>query len=199
MAKSRTITRINNRVEIRIKGLLHGRNQPAVKHDDGTKEWWSNGKRHRSNGPAVVEADGTQEWWREGKLHRLDGPATIKNASRFWRDSNDDGDVFHYAWWVDGHRHRLDGPAVEYANGGKEWFQNGVPHRVDGPAVVSYNGEVAWWVDGEELSGERYKKVVRDIFLKKVTESNIDDIDTDLPFSQMESFLYAFEGWVKNA
>lgn len=32
---------------------------------------------HRENGPAVEYEDGSEEWYLEGKLHRVDGPAII--------------------------------------------------------------------------------------------------------------------------
>ena len=38
-----------------------------IKHADGTKEWYLNGKLHREDGPAIERADGTKEWWLNGK------------------------------------------------------------------------------------------------------------------------------------
>ena len=86
--------------------------------DDGTKEWWLDGKRHRTEGPAIEYPDGSKSWWVNGKKHRTDGPA-IECA---------DGSK---CWYLNGKRHRTDGPAVECADGYKEWWVNGV--RVNQP------------------------------------------------------------------
>ena len=54
-------------------------------YDDGTKEWWLDGKRHRTDGPAAEHADGTKEWWLDGKRHRTDGPAfEAANGGKWW-------------------------------------------------------------------------------------------------------------------
>ena len=63
--------------KINSKGELHNDNGPAVEYEDGTKEWWYNGKRHRIDEPAVIESDGGKEWWFFGMRHRDDGPAII--------------------------------------------------------------------------------------------------------------------------
>jgi len=53
--------------------------------DDGTQDWFLNGKLHRTDGPAVIWTDGAQEWFLNGKLHRTDGPAVIWfDGARFW-------------------------------------------------------------------------------------------------------------------
>ena len=53
--------------------------------NDGTKEWYINGKRHREDGPAIIWADGEMRWWIDGHLHREDGPAIIKpNGEKRW-------------------------------------------------------------------------------------------------------------------
>ena len=53
--------------------------------DNGTKEWYLDGKRHRVDGPAIEYADGTKSWLLDDKLHRVDGPA-IEDAdgSKYW-------------------------------------------------------------------------------------------------------------------
>ena len=49
--------------------------------DDGSKEYWFEGKRHRTDGPAIECADGTKEYYFEGKkvsesaLKKLVAPA----------------------------------------------------------------------------------------------------------------------------
>ena len=60
-------------------GILH--------REDGTKEWWVNGRRHRDGGlPAIEYTDGTKEWWVNGNLHRDGGlPAIEKfDGTREW-------------------------------------------------------------------------------------------------------------------
>jgi len=81
-------------------------------YDDGTKEWYLNGKLHREDGPAIEGVDGSKEWFLNGKPHREDGPA-IEGA---------DGTK---AWFLNGKLHREDGPAYERADGSKEWWLNG--------------------------------------------------------------------------
>jgi hypothetical protein len=56
--------------------------------EDGTEEWWRDGRRHRADGPAVVHPDGMQEWWRGGRRHRDDGPAVVFADGRqeYWCD-----------------------------------------------------------------------------------------------------------------
>ena len=44
-------------------------------YDDGTKEWYINGKLHREDGPAIEWANGDRYWYLNGKLHREDGTA----------------------------------------------------------------------------------------------------------------------------
>ncbi len=84
-------------------------------YDNGTKEWYLNGKLHREDGPAREFPDGTKEWYLNGKLHREDGPACeYTNGVKFW--------------YLNGERHQEDGPAIEYSNGDKFWYLNGVEY-----------------------------------------------------------------------
>jgi len=54
-------------------------------NDDGTREWFQNGKLHRLDGPAFEDADGYKSWYQNGKRHRLDGPACeYANGNKFW-------------------------------------------------------------------------------------------------------------------
>lgn len=45
--------------------------------NEGTIQFFKDGKLHRDNGPAVIAPDGTLVWWHEGNPHREDGPAAI--------------------------------------------------------------------------------------------------------------------------
>jgi hypothetical protein len=38
-------------------------------YDDGTKEWYLNGKLHREDGPAGEYADGSKWWYLNGVYH----------------------------------------------------------------------------------------------------------------------------------
>ena len=53
--------------------------------DNGTREWFQNGKLHRLDGPAVEWSSGGKEWYQNGKFHRLDGPAVeLANGDKAW-------------------------------------------------------------------------------------------------------------------
>lgn len=45
-------------------------------YDDGTKNWYHNGKLHREDGPAVEWAYGSKEWYLNGIIYSEEG---------FWR------------------------------------------------------------------------------------------------------------------
>lgn len=82
-------------------------------YDDGTKQWFLDGKLHREDGePAIEYPSGYKEWFLDDKPHREDGPAV------------EDVDGYK-AWYLNGKRHREDGPAVKYADGSKAWFLDG--------------------------------------------------------------------------
>jgi predicted hydrolase (HD superfamily) len=70
-----------------------------IEREDGTREWWIDGKLHRTDGPARIWKNGTEEWWFEGMLHRLDGPAVInagcKNGWWAWDV------VYSYEEWLE--------------------------------------------------------------------------------------------------
>ena len=56
-----------------------------IKHSDGSKTWYSVGKRHRLDGPACEYFVGTKEWHIEGKRHRLGGPVIeYPNGRKKW-------------------------------------------------------------------------------------------------------------------
>ena len=80
--------------------------------NDGTKEWYQDGKLHRLDGPAIEWYDGTKEWYQNDELHRLDGPAIE------WADGTK-------TWYQNGKPHRSDGPAIEHADGRKHWWIEG--------------------------------------------------------------------------
>jgi antitoxin component YwqK of YwqJK toxin-antitoxin module len=54
-------------------------------YEDGSKDWYLNGKLHREDGPAIECADDTKYWFLYGKLHREDGPAIeYANGTKSW-------------------------------------------------------------------------------------------------------------------
>ena len=54
-------------------------------YDNGSKEWYLNGKRHREDGPAVEWPNGRNFWYLNGELHREDGPAVVSaNGYKAW-------------------------------------------------------------------------------------------------------------------
>ena len=77
--------------------------------DNGTREWYLNGKYHREDGPAIEYTNGSRLWYLNGKRHREDGPACeCANGTR--------------EWYLNGKYHREDGPAVEFADGSRYWY-----------------------------------------------------------------------------
>lgn len=57
-------------------GYLHRLDGPAIIHENGTEEWYVDGRRHRDNNlPAITYPNGGRAWFKHGRLHRLDGPA----------------------------------------------------------------------------------------------------------------------------
>ena len=53
-----------------LYNLLIESDKPICKiYNDGTKEWWLNGKRHREDGPAVEWASGYKHWWLNGEQY----------------------------------------------------------------------------------------------------------------------------------
>ena len=81
-------------------------------YDDGTKEWYLNGKLHREDGPAIEWASGGKSWYLNGKVHREDGPAVE------WASGSK-------SWYLNGKLHREHGPAIERVDGYKAWVLKG--------------------------------------------------------------------------
>jgi hypothetical protein len=129
-------------------GKLHRENGPAVESPDGYKQWYKEGKRHRENGPAIEWADGRKKWFKNGQIHREDGPAF----------ESPDG---HKEWWVKDQFHREDGPAYEPADGTKKWFKNGKRHREDGPAIEWSSGTKEWYINDKKLTEEQFNEYLK--------------------------------------
>lgn len=141
------------------------------------------GKPHRCNGPAVIKQDGTMQWWLNGRHYassdkgifgHIKHPYTYIelgedlctdfadhinwNIFEFHADifSKEFGETFRNEikfWRYKGKFHREDGPA--FVNSGTEsWFRHGKLHREDGPAVKTLSGPFAgtleWHLDGHQ-------------------------------------------------
>jgi hypothetical protein len=53
-------------------GFWHCEDGPANVHEDGTKQWYVDGKHHREDGPATEYPDGRKEWYLNGERLRPD-------------------------------------------------------------------------------------------------------------------------------
>lgn len=117
-----------DRTEYYIEGVedLHREDGPAIIRNDGTKEWWFNGKRHRMGGPAVIHSSlngewsneaRDVEWWNNGKLHREDGPAIVVFSTQMW--------------FINGKHHRLDGPATIWITNKRQYFVEDVEYYLE--------------------------------------------------------------------
>ena len=58
-------------------------------YDNGTKEFYLQGKIHRLKGPAIEYSNSDKEWWIDGKRHREDGPAVIYGNKQFWFENGE--------------------------------------------------------------------------------------------------------------
>ena len=87
--------------------------------NDGSRQWYLNGKLHREEGPAVEHPNGNFEWYLQGKLHRTDGPAVE------WPGGTRE-------YFLHGQLHREDGPAIETSRSDyREWWYKGESYDVD--------------------------------------------------------------------
>jgi len=68
--------------------ILHSINdKPATIYDDGSKDYYKDGKRHRDGDrPAIINSDGSKYYFKNGKLHRKNGPAIIwsNGVKKYW-------------------------------------------------------------------------------------------------------------------
>ena len=56
-----------------LDGDWHKEDSPAfINTRTGFKSWWLYGKRHRVDGPAVIRDNGTEEWWVDGRKYDLE-------------------------------------------------------------------------------------------------------------------------------
>jgi len=121
---------------------------------------------HREGGPAVIYEDGSEEWFFEGKFHREDGPACT--YQRHWKETNSPKTE---EWFFHGQRHREDGPAIIVKNTFKQWWKKGKPHRESGPAIEFRNGNKEWWLNGKQYTRETYYRTLYN--RKKITKEEL--------------------------
>jgi len=115
---------------------MNYKTQEVRTYDNGTVEWYQNGKLHRTDGPAIIYSDGYQEWYLNGKQHREDGPAVVYSNG-------------YQEWYQDDKLHRTDGPAVIDSDGTKQYYLNGKPlteaehkRRTQPAETQGHNGKV---------------------------------------------------------
>lgn len=122
--------------------IIHSiRDNPAIIYQNGTMEWYRNGKIHRENDPAIVikDKDGNEvEWFwvQDGKEHRIDGPSHIYDNRLY----NNENRIYTEDWCKYNKRHRDDNPAVIIMENGvitqEIWYRNDKIYRKDGPALT---------------------------------------------------------------
>ena len=49
------------------EGVMHRLDGPALEFDNGSREWWVDGKRHRVDGPAMDYTTGYKAWYLNGR------------------------------------------------------------------------------------------------------------------------------------
>lgn len=59
-------------------GHYHSIDGPAVRHRDGTVEYWVHGILHRAFGPSVIRNNGDEEYYLHGRRHCTYGPAVYR-------------------------------------------------------------------------------------------------------------------------
>jgi hypothetical protein len=130
-----------------------------------------------------IDNNGNKEWRNEkGVLHRVDGPA-VEYAG---------GTV---KWFQSGKHHRVGGPAIVWADSSEQWYIEGLLHCTDGPAVIWADGTIEWWQNGKKLSVAKYRETI--VRLAGLLTDDVAGIVKGLPFSELESLLYALNGWGK--
>jgi hypothetical protein len=143
------------------EGLLTG----CLNLENGTQQWYQNGRLHREGDLPAVQSPTRQLWYREGLLHRDDDkPAVQEECEWKWyrlgklhRD-HDKPAVMNGSgqkWYCDGELHREgDKPAVvrndAYGGGYEAWYWRGKLHRGgDQPAMMFKAHDLKQWaVDG---------------------------------------------------
>lgn len=132
--------------------IIHRLDGPAAVYDNGSVEWYRNGKPHREDGPAIENTSTSaslivREWYYNGENHREDGLA-VEYA---------DGML---SWYRHGFYHRLDGPAVMRNSSLGEtahYYVNGNLCELD-----EFPKAVANWVSVIEVTTEDVKRAIGD-------------------------------------
>ena len=154
------------------KDILHCINAPAVIYEDGTEEWWVNGRRHSKEGFAILSMQGLNIKISNGKLrckYRGDndefvldtnGESYIEAITRTYhflkslsleeleldQDNSivaDEQDVIKF--YYRGILHSESGAAVVRTNGTQIYYQFGVKHCEYGPAIIDKKFDSKYW------------------------------------------------------
>jgi hypothetical protein len=166
-----------DRTEYTRRGRFHRTDGPAIEFQNGSEEWFLNGKRTRADGPAVVRKDIVgepllEQWWVDNKLSRVGEPAVIRGLTEEWytdgkrnnigdaafKTRNEAGDIIFEQWWVNGKLSRVGAPAVKRITNesiNKQWLLERVPldssEQPPPSGVIEPGSEVTieeWWLDG---------------------------------------------------
>lgn len=105
---------------------------PAAISNNGTREWWVDGKRHRNNDlPALIFNNGNNQWWVDGKRHREGNlPAIIRTRNlkktRHMHDNihtQHEGIIKENLWFYKDHKYRInDLPTTMYNDDVYTWY-----------------------------------------------------------------------------
>lgn len=155
------------------EGFVHRVGAPAVINEDGSKEWYFEGRPHRDGGlpaeePGLHSIVKRRTYYVHGALHRIGGPAIDYSNG-------------YEEWYLNGMQHRLDGPAMKLSNGDREWWVEDQLHRLDGPAIeISKEPGVTrtWYYDSPEQGDEWYvqgKKTTKEE-VKKLRKQKLEKL-----------------------
>ncbi len=78
----------NNAYFVRVDGILHKDDGPAIVWADGTFDWRQNGKPFRADGKPTTESPKYRKWYHheDGAIGRVGGPAfeTVTGYREYW-------------------------------------------------------------------------------------------------------------------
>lgn len=153
------------------KDILHCTNAPAVIYEDGTEEWWVNGRRHRKDGFAILSVYGPCIKISDGNLIGEDNCELVLNSDNesyiipaitrtyhflkslslseleldddesFVYNENEDENKVYYR----GILHSENEAAVMYTDETEVHYQFGVKHCKNGPAIIDKKSNSKHW------------------------------------------------------
>jgi hypothetical protein len=69
----------------------------CIKHDDGTKEWYQEGKYHKEDGPAIEYASGSKFWFIEDKIIKTQHGVSLTPGKVYKLIGKKDFNFFRYS------------------------------------------------------------------------------------------------------